>query len=69
MATIKHAPGSLADFALCGLALDAYETLVVDEPVLIASRTEVVTCEACRRVIDHVRQSFTARYRYVPLKS
>ena len=66
----RHAPGVLAGgaFALCGLALDAYESGDAGEPVGMAEDGEVVTCPACRRVIEHVRAYFPGeRYAVAPL--
>lgn len=59
-----HAPGGYGtDYTLCGLAQDAFDTGDADEPVVVAQAGELVTCEYCHSVIDHVRATFTALYR------
>ena len=66
----RHAPGVLAgqEFTLCGVAMDAYESGDEDRPVVFAADGEVVTCEDCRSVIEHVRAHFTdVRYAAAPL--
>lgn len=44
------------EFTLCGFSYDAYETGDVDEPVVMASPGELVTCKDCRRQINEAKK-------------
>lgn len=52
-----HAPGSL-EHSLCGLAPEAFESGDHEEHVVFAQPGDVVTCDSCKREIDHVRGNF-----------
>lgn len=59
-----HAPGSISgEFMLCGLAFDAFDSGDAEEPVRWTAPRQIVTCEQCRQVLDHVRSQFRG-YRY-----
>lgn len=57
------APSAIAEYTLCGMAFDAHESGDADEPIVMAKRGEIVTCEDCRGVIKYVKRSFK-RNRY-----
>lgn len=53
----KHGAGK-SEFALCGMAYDAFESGDADGPVVFVAPGELVTCEDCRAVMDNVRSNF-----------
>jgi len=53
-----HADGP-GEFALCGLAFDAFDSGDVPEKLVYAQAGEKVTCEICRQFISHVYEAFT----------
>lgn len=60
-AGVIHGAGT-GEFALCGLACDAFDSGDWHEPVAFALPGELVTCRECRAQLDHMRQAFR-RYR------
>ena len=64
MKKVVHGDGCLPEFTLCGLAFDAHISGDLEEPVEFAQIGDLVTCEDCREVLDHVRRNFK-RYRQV----
>ena len=58
MSMVKHAqnPAAGAEFTVCGLAFDAYNSADADAPVLFAKPGEVVTCSECRKAVKEIRQ-------------
>lgn len=65
-AVVRHAISDNGEFMLCGLAYDEPDD---DGREIVQTRPgEMVTCENCRTVMDHVRRTFR-RYRHVPNSS
>lgn len=62
---VKHAhmPGGGDEFAVCGLAFDAYDSGDADAPVIFAGEGELVTCRECRRAVTEIRQMKIGRLR------
>lgn len=54
---VKHAQNPvLAEYSICGLAFDAYESGDADEQVLFAKPGETVSCRDCRRAVIEIRK-------------
>jgi hypothetical protein len=62
-AVVRHAISDNGEFMLCGLAYDEPDD--AGRELVQARPGQVVTCDNCRAVIDHVRTTFR-RYRHVP---
>ena len=59
-----HGDSHTPEYTLCGLAVDAFESGDHHESIVFAKHRETVTCEDCRRAIDHARRSFKG-YRFI----
>ncbi len=57
------APGP-QEHSLCGWAPEAFESGDASAPVVFAQAGELVTCKACRALLDYCRACFTPSYRY-----
>lgn len=62
--TVIHGDSQTPEYTLCGLAVDVFESGDHFEPIVLAKNREIVTCEDCRRALDHAKLSFRG-YRYV----
>lgn len=60
---MRHAGGIIAggEYALCGLAFDAFESGDHDTPVIEAKPEQLVTCIECRKSIDHAKSFINYR--------
>ncbi len=41
---------------MCGMAFDAHDSGDSDEPIIFAKSRQRITCDDCRRCIDHARK-------------
>ena len=53
-----HASGTGAggEMTMCGMAFDAHDSGDSDEPIIFAKSRQRITCDDCRRCIDHARK-------------
>jgi len=53
---MKHAENIMPpEFTLCGVAADAFESGHSETPIEFATAGQIVTCKACRTLIDYCK--------------
>jgi len=45
----------MAEYSLCGMAFDAYESGDAEEQIIFAQSGETITCTGCRKIIAEAK--------------